>query len=620
MFACLYAPPAPVCHPLAAAGSRDALLAIAQAFVPRFEVPCDEAVLLDIRGLGRILGEPRQIGAELRRAAADRGLRAHIAIASTRTAAWLLAHARAGLTCVEPGGEAAALAPLPIALLQQTLVTAQSATPSRGDGSPRRGVSVSSRRGRGPGATEKMLAHATDYPDAVFRRWGLATLGDLAALPAPALFERLGSEGPAWQRLARGEDPAQPMTPWTEDRPFQASMALEWPIEGLEPLSFVLGRLLDPLAADLERRDRAAAVLHLRLGLVTKAVFTRSLRLPAPIRDPRVLRTLMRLDLDAHPPEAAIETVAIDVEPAPGRIVQESLLERARPAPEEITTLLARLRALMGEGRCGAPALVDSYRPGAFAQAPFSAEEAPALASAGSRKPGWERLRPCRAEGLEIRGEASAKLPGGGGAPTKRSNVAPPSGPTSNVQRPVSYSSVQCPMSGVPEPEACSPKPARLPGALRRFRRPIPVRVRVEHGAPAQVIVDRPELAGGRVERCAGPWRTSGEWWSACRSHEAPVSASRPRSSVQRPESNSVIQRPTSGGASAKRNEFNRNATSKIRSASDGCAGGGAPAKLNNVGLSWDRDEWDVALSDGTVCRMFHDRETRRWFIDAVVD
>ena len=48
---------------------------------------------------------------------------------------------------------------------------------------------------------------------------------------------------------------------------FEQALDLEWPIEGLEPLSFVLARLMDPLSAHLERRDRGAAVLHVRLHL-----------------------------------------------------------------------------------------------------------------------------------------------------------------------------------------------------------------------------------------------------------------------------------------------------------------------------------------------------------------
>ena len=35
---------------------------------------------------------------------------------------------------------------------------------------------------------------------------------------------------------------------------------------------------------------------------------------------------------------------------------------------------------------------------------------------------------------------------------------------------------------------------------------------------------------------------------------------------------------------------------------------------------SWDRDEWDVSLSDGAVYRIFQDRASDGWFIDAIVD
>ena len=34
----------------------------------------------------------------------------------------------------------------------------------------------------------------------------------------------------------------------------------------------------------------------------------------------------------------------------------------------------------------------------------------------------------------------------------------------------------------------------------------------------------------------------------------------------------------------------------------------------------WNRDEWDVSLSDGGVYRIFRDRETDGWFIDGIFD
>ena len=58
-------------------------------------------------------------------------------------------------------------------------------------------------------------------------------------------------------------------------------------------------------------------------------------------------------------------------------------------------------------------------------------------------------------------------------------------------------------------------------------------------------------------------------------------------------------------------------------------AGGGAPAPVQErragqaggpVLPSWDCDEWDVALNDGAVYRVFQDRGSGAWFIDAIVD
>ena len=66
-----------------------------------------------------MFGDARAIGDALRGQLADRGLQTHVAIAGTRTAAHLLAVARAGLTVVDPGGEAAALAPLAIDVLTE---------------------------------------------------------------------------------------------------------------------------------------------------------------------------------------------------------------------------------------------------------------------------------------------------------------------------------------------------------------------------------------------------------------------------------------------------------------------------------------------------------------------
>jgi protein ImuB len=104
--------------------------------------------------------------------------------------------------------------------------------------------------------------------------------------------------------------------------------------------------------------------------------------------------------------------------------------------------------------------------------------------------------------------------------------------------------------------------------ALRRCRHPVPARVAVgPDQRPVRVTTDRRSFAGGRVTACAGPWRTSGEWW----------------------------EMGTPGLAEARTR----------KPASEG---------------GWDRDEWDVSLNDGAVYRIFRDRFSDAWFVEAIVD
>ena len=95
------------------------LVAIAQEFSPRYERHGDDLVSIDVSGLERLLGRPRTIGEEIRREASARGTRVHVAVAATRMAALVLAQARPGLTVVDPGEEAAALASVPIGILEK---------------------------------------------------------------------------------------------------------------------------------------------------------------------------------------------------------------------------------------------------------------------------------------------------------------------------------------------------------------------------------------------------------------------------------------------------------------------------------------------------------------------
>jgi protein ImuB len=209
---------------------------------------------------------------------------------------------------------------------------------------------------------------------AIIERWGVHTLGELARLPRADLHARLGPVGVRLHQAACGED-ATPLVPAGEAVRWIERVECDWPIEGLEPLSFVLARICETLSGRLERADRGAVEVTTRLQLVTREVHTRTLHLPAPMRDARGLRTLMLLDLESHPPGAAIDVVDVELGVAPGRIVHGSLLARAVPAPEDLATLTARLGALMGESRIGAPALVDTHDERAVGMVAFKASD-----------------------------------------------------------------------------------------------------------------------------------------------------------------------------------------------------------------------------------------------------
>jgi protein ImuB len=505
MFAALYAPSLPAA----------ALVDVARAFTPRFE-QLGSVILLDASGLSRLFGSAQELGEHLRDALSKQSPGdsvPRVAIASTQTAATLLALGSPGLTVVMPGKEATALAPLSVSVLDQF----EKVLGCRGAGVQGCQVSTSAslhpctlapENGgwHHPRSTHQASRGKKRAPEnrllEILTKWGIRSLGALTELSGPDLHERLGDRGALWQSLARGVD-RRPMVPWVDEVPFEAALELEWPIEGLEPLSFVLARLLEPLADRLERADRGAAVLYTSLRLTSRTIHTRTLQLPAPMRDPKTLRTLALLDLESHPPDAPIDIVRVFIEPTPAKVLQWTLLERAHAAPEQVATLIARLTALMGEGHVGAPQLVDTWRPGAFTMSDFGSQVSD----------------------------------------------------LSKIQSPIKQQSEIC----------------NLRSALRRFRFPIPTRVTVSEGRPVRVQTDRQGFSSGAIAQSAGPWRTSGNWW------DTPG----PR---MKSDTDQQANRPT-GQQDA-----------------------------------WDRDEWDVAMTDGTIYRLVVEREVGQWFLEGVID
>ena len=361
MYGCIHCP-----SPLSSPGL---LAEIARGFTPRVEARLPTPVLLDLRGLSRVWPEPSRLGQALHDAMLERGLTPHVALASTRVTALLVARVRPGLTLVAPGEEARTLAPLPLDILD---------------------------------AGEEHLT--------TLARWGLRTLGDLAALPTQGLAARFGSEGLRLARASRGEDEG-PLTPTAEAEVFELSLDLEWPVDGLEPLSFLLARLLEPLMGTLVERARSAQAVTLSLHLADGTRHHQTVRASAPSVEPRTWRTLLLLDLEADPPRDAIVGLAVRAEPTPPRVVQFSLLDPAQPAPEQLADLLAGLRDWALTARLGTARLLDTHRPGAFALASFAPRPfEPRVSGASTPRMALRTYRPSLPADVVVREGAPAHL------------------------------------------------------------------------------------------------------------------------------------------------------------------------------------------------------------------
>lgn len=309
-----------------AAGEGARLLACAQDFSPQVEQTGADTVILDIDGLGNLFGTVHDIAHAMARRA---GFPVNIAIASNPDAAFHAARGFSGVSILPEGDEAKFLASLPLSLLSPAEEMAET-----------------------------------------LARWGIRTFRDLDALPDLGVAARLGEEGVRLQKLARGES-RRPLKPVEAPPRFEEAMELEYPVDLLEPLMFVLGRLLGDVCARLEERALAAIELRLCLRLENAGEHARAIRLPVPMRSARVFLKLLELDLEKHPPAAPIVRVALVAEPAKPRVAQNGLFIPLAPESEKLELTLARIAAVVGEGNVGSPELLDTHRPGAFRMRPF---------------------------------------------------------------------------------------------------------------------------------------------------------------------------------------------------------------------------------------------------------
>lgn len=339
-FACLYAP-----------GNLPLIVECARQFSPYLEEIPPDGVLFNITGLNRIFGEPPRIADEIARRT---GVPAALAIASNADTARLAAWGLAGITLIPRGEERRILSTLPINLLQASPEIAET-----------------------------------------LEQWGIRTLGQLGKLPPLGVTARLGTEGIRLWHLARGECDRLLKTARDPLR-FSNEQELEYPLEMLEPLAFVLSQMLQDICERLKRASLAAVEIRLQLVLENEMVHARTLRFPLPISDAAALLKLLYLDLEKQPLNAPIVKVVLDAEPAQPRIEQHSLLQPTAPQPEKMELTIARIAAFVGAENIGTPALENSFRPDGFQMLPFRAVAASTGPSPVPEQPraGLRRFRP----------------------------------------------------------------------------------------------------------------------------------------------------------------------------------------------------------------------------------
>ena len=378
-----------------------------------------------------LFGPLPKIARDVARRASALGLEANVAVASNPDTAVLAALGFSGVIVIPEGKEAEQLGNLPLEVLfteghdQQTLE--------------------------------------------VLERWGIRNFHALAALPEIALSERLGQEGVRLQQLARGRN-SRSLVPVEPPLVFEEAIELEYPLVLLEPLAFLLARLLDQLCARLGARALATQELNLDLTLEcapdhvgtgaparpgraqARQIFHRTLRLPVPLLDAKVFLKLLQLDLNAHPPGAPIVKIHLSAEPVRPRAAQSGLFLPPSPEPEKLELTLARIAGIVGENKVGSLQLLDTHRPEAFRMRRF----APQLEEQAARKPKVSRSdKPVESQ--------------------KQNEVAVT--------------------------------------AMRIFRPPLRATVTLQEGRPAHIACLKRKEICGEILWAAGPWRTSGDWW-----------------------------------------------------------------------------------------------------------
>jgi protein ImuB len=234
------------------------------------------------------------------------------------------------------------------------------------------------------------LLRCDDATLTVFARWGIRTLGELAALPETSLISRIGQQARRLQRLARGTEDHL-LVPEEADLILSETAILDTPLVLLDSLLFVVSPMLERIMRSAVERAYALRSLTLALQLEKAPAYERHIRPAFATQSRDLLLKLLNLDLQSHPPQAAILGVTLTAEAARPQTAQRGLFQAHFPEPDKLDILLARLRSIAGDHNVGAAELCNSHRDDEVTMTSFR----PSVLSVGSSpsKPSCLALR-----------------------------------------------------------------------------------------------------------------------------------------------------------------------------------------------------------------------------------
>jgi protein ImuB len=206
---------------------------------------------------------------------------------------------------------------------------------------------------------------------AILHKWGIHTIGQLAALDKQQLGARLGPEAIRMWERTNGQS-SRIIKLIRPPESFEESFEFENEIETAEPLLFMLRRFLGQLAIRLSGIYLVAKELTLRITFTDKQIYERIFKIPQPTNKVDLLFRMLHTHLENFKSEYPIVGVALSAQPIKPAREQFGLFETTLRNPHQLSETLARLTALLGADRVGTPVLEETHRPDAFRIEPFA--------------------------------------------------------------------------------------------------------------------------------------------------------------------------------------------------------------------------------------------------------